>query len=145
MLKLFILGKFIQGPPRVVVLKGPLPYRKVLSGSNVDFTWKFQVFAQNMMKTISWISFSSEDNWNNAIKLVQKIFSANISNGVVVKRRSNRVNCTFDFQNQIWTMSCSLTNAKADDSVHYGLKVEFNRHPSIYAPNTTSLRVNGKL
>lgn len=142
-----ILGEVAGATPRVVVLKSPLPYIKVLTGSNVDFTWKFHVTGQSlMMKSISWINFRSDNaNWKDDKKLVQKTFTANKSNDEPVKRRSNRVNCTFDIRKQIWTMSCCLTNATPKDSASYGLKIEFDEHETIHAPNTTSLKVVGKL
>ena len=131
----------------MVVLKSPLPYIKVLTGSNVDFTWKFHVTGQNsMIKSVSWIyRLSNNVNWKDDKKLVQKRFPANESNDEVIKRRFKRVHCTFHFQNQIWTMSCCLTNATPKDSAYYGLKVEFHRHETIEAPNITSLKVDGKL
>jgi hypothetical protein len=144
--KFLFLGEPLQAVPRVVVLDRPPPYIKVLSGSNVEFTWKFRVFEVKMMKAISWYYTFSADNWADHHKLVQKKFKANASSEVsgnpVLKR--NRANCTFDFLNQIWTINCRLLNAKAYDSASYGMKVEFNGSPVINLNNTSSLNVIGE-
>lgn len=145
-----MLGDVIRAVPRVVVLNSPLPYIKVLSGSTVDFTWKFRVFEEKMIKAISWYYSVSDDNWTDSEKLVQKTFKVNHSNEVsgnplLKPEKRNRTSCTFDHQDQILTMNCRLTNAKAYDSVSYGMKVKFRAGTTIVITNTSTLKVVGKL
>jgi hypothetical protein len=103
------------------------------------------------MKAISWFYFSDTESSNRMgdEKLVQKSFTVNDSNTVggspfLEKDKRNRVNCTFNLRDQIWTMNCRLINAKAYDSAPYGMKIEFIDGKNLYRTNTSFLKVVGK-
>ena len=120
---------------------------KVLSGSDVDFTWKFRFLQPKMIIAVSWYFIESKDNWINEMKLIQLMVNnseANGGNPVLNSDRRNRAGCSFRFQNQIWWMSCRLTNTKAQDIAPYGAKIRFQAGKDIVASNTSFLEVVGK-